>query len=136
MELSRYKAEMVKAKRQKDALKDRLSRLDQREQEIEQSHASMEGIGEFCALITEGLTSMTFDEQRELLQTVVESVTVYDGHVRVEGLLPIGRMPERCSGELRTHRPEPVEGRRVTLDTLFSRANAATPPYGVTLRLV
>jgi len=70
----------------------------------------MDGIEEFCALVTEGLTSMTFGEQRELLQTVVETVTLHDGHIRVEGLLPISDKPKEGSGELRTRRSEGVEG--------------------------
>ena len=129
MALDRYKSEMAKIKRQRDDLEEQLIQLDDRVADIEHSRKAMEGIDEFCALVADGLGSMEFDDRQTLLQTVVESITVDDGRVRVEGVLPIGGTDDRPD-ELRPRHPEAVEGWVVSPHTAAAGLPGLSAPCG------
>ena len=88
MDLGRYTAEMDKLRRQKTELERRGRELDQRQQMEHDSHNALEHIDRFCRQVTQGLDSLTFEARQQLLQLLVEKVTVEDGRARVETIIP------------------------------------------------
>jgi len=54
--------------------------------------------------VSEGLTSLTFDERQQLLRLVIERITVENGVARIDTVIP----PDQDN--LRNRYPEPVEG--------------------------
>ena len=43
---------------------------------------------QFCHQVAQGLDALTFEERQQLLRLVVESITVGNGRVRVETVIP------------------------------------------------
>ena len=61
---------------------------------------------QFCRRVAQGLEAMTFEERQRLLRMVVERITMEGGRVQIATVIPTGGVAE----QLRTRRPEPVEG--------------------------
>ncbi|MFH1140405.1 MAG: recombinase family protein, partial [Chloroflexota bacterium] len=105
MEIGRYKAEMEKLRQRRNELERAAQELDRRERQELESRKALEHMERFCHQVSQGLDAMTFDERQQLLRLVVERITVEDGRVRIETVIPMGE-----EGKLRTRHPEPVEG--------------------------
>ena len=105
MDMDRYKSEMEKLRQTRDELERATSALDQRQQQIQDSQKALEHLDRFCSQASRGLDALSFDERQQLLQLVVEGVTVDNGRVRVETIIPGG------DSNLRNARGEPVEPR-------------------------
>ena len=61
-------------------------------------------LGEFCSRVGQGLDYMTFEERQQFLRLVVESITVAEGRITVEAVIP-----STSDGKLHNVRGEPVE---------------------------
>ena len=104
VELGRYKAEMARLREHKRELDRRTQELERRQQQEQDSHYALEHLDLFCRRVTQGLDELTFEERQQLLRLVVEKVTVDNGRVRIETVIPPG------DDKLRNRRPELVEG--------------------------
>jgi hypothetical protein len=107
MDLGRYKVEWEKLKHHRLVLEGLALALERRERHEADGRAALEHLGRFCQQVSAGLDAMSFEEGLRLIQLVVERITVDDGTVSVETVIPNG--PD--DGQLRTLRPVPVEGR-------------------------
>jgi len=107
MELDRYKAEMEKLKERRKELERAAQEVNQREHQEERSREALEHLEQFCHRVALGLETMTFEERQQLLRLVVERITMEDGRVCIETVIPTGG----DDVQLRTRRPELVEGR-------------------------
>lgn len=105
MELDRYKAEMEKLRQRRKELERAAQELDRRERQEIESRKALEHLERFCRQVSQGLDAMTFEERQQLLRLLVERITVEDGRVRIETVIPTGE-----EGKLRTRHPERSEG--------------------------
>ena len=105
MDLKRYKAEMVKLRQHQAEIERRTTELDRRQQQDQDAQNALEHLNRFCHRISKGLDALTFDGRQQLLRLVVERITVDNGRVRVDTVIPTD------DGNLRNRYPEPVEGR-------------------------
>ncbi|MDA1128089.1 MAG: recombinase family protein [Chloroflexi bacterium] len=103
MDMDRYKAEMEKLRQTRGELERASRALDQRQQQVQDSQKALEHLDKFCSQASRGLDALSFEERQQLLQLVVEGITVDDGRVRVETIIPGG------DSHLRNARGEPVE---------------------------
>ena len=90
MDLDRYEVEMNKLRQTRDELERATRALDQRQQQVQDSQKALEHLDKFCNQVSLGLDALSFDEHQQLLQLVVEGVTVDNGRVRVETIIPGG----------------------------------------------
>ena len=88
MDLDRYEVEMEKLRQTRDELERATRALDQRQQQQEDSVRALEHLDKFCNRVSRGLDALSLRQQ--LLQLVVEGVTVDNGRVRVETIIPGG----------------------------------------------
>ena len=101
----RYGNEMNKLRLQREQLDHATKELAQREGQQRDSREALEHLERFCRQVAIGLDAMTFEERQQLLRLVVERITVEDGRVRIETIIPTDN-----DDKLRTRRAEPVEG--------------------------
>ena len=104
MDLERYSDEMDKLRRQREQLERGTKELAQRERQQQDSGRALEHLDRFCRQVATGLDAMNFEERQQLLRLVVERITVEDGRVRIETIIPTGN-----DDKLRTRRGELVE---------------------------
>ena len=104
MDLDRYKAEMDKLGQRRKELERAAQDITRREQQERDSRKGLEHLERFCQDIDRGLEAMTFDERQHLLRLVIEGITVENGNVRIETVIPMG-----SDDELRIRRGELVE---------------------------
>ena len=104
MDLVRYKTEMDKLRQHRAEIERHATRLERRQQQDQDARDALEYLSRFCHRISEGLSALTFDERQQLLRLVVEGITVDNGRVRVDAIIPTG------DSNLRNRYPEPVEG--------------------------
>ena len=104
MDLKRYKAEMDKLRQHQTEIERRTTELDQRQQQDQDAQNALEHLNRFCHRISKGLDALTFDDRQQLLRLVVERITVDNGRVRVDTVIPTD------DGNLRNRYPELVEG--------------------------
>ena len=88
MELERYKAEMATLRQRMEYLERCDKELDQRQRQEQDNQKTLEHLEQFCHQVVQGLDALTFEERQQLLRLVVESITVEDGRVRVETVIP------------------------------------------------
>ena len=98
-----------------------MSRLERRQQQDQDARDALEHLSRFCHRISEGLSALTFDERQQLLRLVVEGITVDNGRVRVDTIIPTG------DSNLRNRYPELVEGRGASGSTSSPRTGFVTP---------
>ena len=79
--------------------------IGRRQRQEKDSHRALEHLERFCNQVAKGLEAMTFEERQQLLRLVVERITVEDGRVRVETIIPTGQ----DDVQLRKHCRERVE---------------------------
>jgi len=108
MDLERYKVEMNKVRQRRKELERVGQDIDRRARQEQDSRKALERIEHFCRRVSEGLDALTFEEGQQLLQLLVERITVENGRVRIEAAIPMGDTP----GQLRTHHAELVEAWR------------------------
>ena len=106
MDLDSYKLEMERLRNQKKELDRRKEELEKRQQLEQHSRDALAHLERFSRQVTQGLDAMTFEERQTLLQLLVERVTVEDGRVAIETVIPSGH-----DGNMRNPRREPVEPR-------------------------
>ncbi len=106
MDLVRYKTEMDRLRQHRAEIERHATRLERRQRQDQDARDALEHLSRFCHRISEGLSALTFDERQQLLRLVVEGITVDNGRVRVDTIIPTG------DSNLRNRYPEPVEGRR------------------------
>lgn len=58
--------------------------------------AQREGLAAFCARVSAGLDALDQEGRRELLRTLVDSVTVRGDTLEIAGVLPVGERSESC----------------------------------------
>ena len=100
MGLERYKAEMEKLKGRTAGLERIQRELERRGEQERNRHEALGHLERFSAQVSSGLDAMTFEERQQLLQLVVERITVENGLARIETVIPTG--PD---GNLRTRHP-------------------------------
>ncbi len=105
MELDRYKVEMERLRARRQELERAARDIEQRAKQEADSRAAVKHLEQFCSRISVGLDSLTFEERQQLLRLVVERITLADGRVRIETVIPTGGEVDT----LRTLRREPVE---------------------------
>ena len=105
MGLDRYKAEMEKLRQKCTELERCVKELDARQQQEQDGRKALKNLDRFCHQVSEGLETMTFEERQQLLRLLVERVTVEEGRVRVETVIPTEH------DNVRNRYPERVEGR-------------------------
>jgi site-specific DNA recombinase len=103
MELDRYKREMDKLRGRRAELEAATEETERRVRREEDGQNALQHIERFCHKISRGLQRLTLEERQQLLRLVVERVTLIDGRVRVETIIPVDRDDDR----LRTLRGEP-----------------------------
>ena len=81
---------MDKLRQTRDELERATRTLDERLQQQEDSAKALEHLSKFCNQVSRGLDALDFEERQQLLQLVVEGVTVDNGRVRVETIIPGG----------------------------------------------
>lgn len=59
----------------------------------------------FCHRVAQGLEALTFQERQQLIRFVVERITMQNGRVRIETVIPMGEP----AGKLRTNVAERSE---------------------------
>ena len=111
MDLARYKAEMEKLKQRRSELDHAAKDIERRARQELDARDALAHLQRFCDQVCRGLEAMTFDQRQQFLRLVVERVTVEDGTVRVDTIIPIDGPADRDVGRLRTRRAELVEVR-------------------------
>ncbi len=90
MELTQYKARMDELRGQHRNLERQLAELEKRaEQQSREKHA-LATLETFCHRDALGLDNLIYKEKQELLRRPVERITVVDGKVRVDAIIPLG----------------------------------------------
>ena len=105
MDLERYKREMDGLRVRRKELEGMGRDLERKDKQAQAESSNLEHIEGFCARVAEGLDRMTFSERQNLLRLLVERITVEDGNVRVDTIIPTGD----DDGQLRNRRGELVE---------------------------
>ena len=105
MDLERYKAEMDRLRAQRQELESMGQEIELRALQEDTSRKSLEQLEAFCCQVALGLEHMTFEERQQLLRLIVERITVENGRVKVETVIPTGQ----GDGQLRNLSGEPVE---------------------------
>ena len=105
MDLERYKAEMDRLKARRQELERMGQEIERRARQEDASRKALEQLEAFCCQVAQGLEYMTFEERQQLLRLIVERITVENGWVKVETVIPTGQ----GDGQLRNLRGEPVE---------------------------
>ena len=90
IELDRYKSEMGQLRGRREAAQSQRSELEKRRVQAESQRSAIEQVEGFCHRVSAGLDSLTMAEQQELLRLLVERITVRDGRVTVETVIPTG----------------------------------------------
>jgi len=106
MELDRYRLEMEKLRQRRNELEAVAKNIELRQRQQQDSQMTLEHLERFCSRVSIGLDTMTFEERQHLLRLVVERITVDEGRVRIETIIPTGS----DDVQLRTRHPELVEG--------------------------
>ena len=88
IDMERYKSEMGKLRNRCGELEYILHGIDRREQQEHDTKKALEDLERFCYRISEGLDSLTFDEKQKLLRLLVERITVEDGRVSIDAVIP------------------------------------------------
>ena len=88
MELDRYKAEMDRLRARRQELECVARGIAHTELEELDRRAALEHLERFCLQVSKGLETMSFEECQHLLRLLVERITVEDGHVRIETVIP------------------------------------------------
>jgi len=88
IDMERYKSEMDKLRNRCGELEYILHGIDRREQQEHDTQEALQDLERFCYRISEGLDSLTFDEKQKLLRLLVERITVEDGRVRIDAVIP------------------------------------------------
>ena len=101
MDQDRYKAELGYRRTQ---LERTAQESDFRERQRMDSYRVLQHLERFCHQVAQGLEALTFEERQQLLRLVVERITVDNGSVRIETVIPTGHVEQ-----LRNHRREHVE---------------------------
>lgn len=101
--LDRFKSEMVGLRDRRESARTQLDDLEKRLAISESQAMALERIEEFCKKVSTGLDSLQPPERQELLRILVERITVEDGKVRVEAVIPTG---DEDGGILCTRVPE------------------------------
>ncbi len=104
MDLNRYKTEMDRLANRRKELEGMQQDIEQRSTQEDSSRHALEQLEGFCDQVRVGLETLTFDERQQLLRLVVEGITVTDGRVIVETVIPTDQ-----DVKLRNARGEPVE---------------------------
>ena len=104
MDLDRYKEEMEKLKSHGQELDKSQREIDQRQRQKQDTQKALAHLERFCHEVSEGLTSLIFDERQQLLRLVIERITVENGVARIDTVIP----PDQDN--LRNRYPELVEG--------------------------
>ena len=102
-DLDRSETEMNKLCHTRDELERATRALDQRQQQVQDSQKALEHLDKFCSQASRGLDALSFEKRQQLLQLVVEGITVDNGRVHVETIIPGG------DSHLRNARGELVE---------------------------
>lgn len=105
MDLKRYKTEMDKVRARTKDLNGTSPDLRRRIEKEQGTERALEHLETICLRIGEGLDDMSFEERQDLLRLVVDNITVENGTVRIDTIIPSGG----GNGQLRTRRGEPVE---------------------------
>ena len=122
MDLEHYKTEMDKLRQRMAELARAEREAIRRHQQMMDSRQALAHLDSFCEQVAAGLGELTFEERQQLMRLLVERVTVENGVVRIEAIVPLdGGQPIPSSpsrpfgsdptGHLRARRPELVEGR-------------------------
>jgi hypothetical protein len=69
-------------------LEEQLQRVQAQLQQEVSEQQSLARLGEFCSRVGQGLENMTFEERQQFLRLVVEAITVDQGRIKVEALIP------------------------------------------------
>jgi site-specific DNA recombinase len=88
MDLARYKAEMDKLAGRSNELERLQQDVQRRSKQEYASRKALEQLESFCDQMALGLDIMTFEERQQFLRLVVEGITVIDGRVKVETVIP------------------------------------------------
>jgi site-specific DNA recombinase len=104
MDLTRYKGEMQRLSAQRRGLEEQRQRIQVQKQQEANEQQALARLGEFCSRVGQGLENMTFEERQQFLRLVVEAITVDQGRIKVEAVVP----PE-LDGKLCNVRGELVE---------------------------
>ncbi|MCH8989871.1 MAG: recombinase family protein [Chloroflexi bacterium] len=105
MDLNRYKTEMDKLRARTKELNGTSRDLSQRVEKEQGTERALEHLESFCLRIGKGLDDMSFEERQDLLILVVDNISVENGTVRIDTIIPSGD----GMGQLRTRRGELVE---------------------------
>jgi site-specific DNA recombinase len=105
MDLKRYKTEMDKLRARIKELDGIARDLERRSEQERGAESALQQLQTFCHRVSEGLDRMSFEERQELLRLVVDRITVEDGTVRIETVIPHGD----DYSQLRTRHGELVE---------------------------
>ena len=104
MDLSRYQTEMDRLANRRAELERMQQDIERRSQQEDANRKALEELKRFCGQVKVGLENFTFEERQQFLRLVVEGITVADGRVKVETVIPTDR-----DVKLRNTRDGPVE---------------------------
>ncbi len=104
MNLDRYKENMDKLTSHRRELDRPQREVDQCQRQKQDTQKALARLERFYHQVSKGLTSLTFDERQQLLRLVTERITVENGGVRIDTVIP----PDQDN--LRNRYPEPLEG--------------------------
>ncbi len=104
MDLARYKKEMERLYAQRQGLEQQMRQVQHQAQQEANNRQALTQLGAFCSRVGQGLDYMTFEERQQFLRLVVENVTVADGRITVETVIP-----STSDGKLHNVRGELVE---------------------------
>ncbi len=104
MDLARYKREMERLSTQRQGLEQQILQIQHQAREEANNREALTQLDAFCSRVAQGLDSMTFGERQQFLRLVVEGVTVAEGRIKVEAVIP-----STSDGKLRNVRGELVE---------------------------
>jgi site-specific DNA recombinase len=90
LELAEYGVKKEALREKQRQLERQCHDLEQRVAEQVRTRDAQARLEAFCQAVAVGLDTLTFAEQQALLRLVVERITVEDGTVRIETVIPVG----------------------------------------------
>jgi len=92
----KFKSEIKEVMARIDELEKRKAELERRIELSHQAEADINGIQEFCELARYNLGNFSFPQKRIALEALKVRVTVKDGNLRLEGVIPIVSKQSVC----------------------------------------
>jgi site-specific DNA recombinase len=121
LEKPAYEGKARDLRREREGLTHHMAELDRRAHQDREARNALEGLETFCKSVVGGLEAMTFEERQQLLRLLIEKVTVEEGRVRIETIIPTDKLPVKLRNGVpeRSEEPQRIFGNASVYRVIF-----------------